>query len=56
MDLIQVARALRPGTAWNCTKDANGNQCGLEQAIDGTPRVSVPTSAEISAFIAAQGK
>lgn len=47
MDILQAARIARPGTAWNL----RGNV--LEQAIDGTLRVSVPKQAELDAIIAA---
>lgn len=41
MDILQAARQLRPGTAWNLRGSV------LEQADDGTPRVTVPTLAEL---------
>lgn len=45
MDILQAARQLRPGTAWNFSNGVLG------QAIDGTPRVQVPTMAELQAVI-----
>jgi hypothetical protein len=47
MDIIQAARILRPGTAWNHI----GGE--LKQAIDGTPRVTTPTAEEVQALMAA---
>lgn len=41
MDILKAASTLRPGTAWNLTGDV------LSQAIDGTPRVLVPTMQEL---------
>lgn len=46
MDVLQAARILRPGTAWNLQGDV------LSQAEDGTPRVKVPASDEINTVIA----
>lgn len=45
MDILQAARKLRPGTAWNLQGDR------LEQAEDGTPRVEIPTMEEINECI-----
>lgn len=45
MDKLQAARILNPGTAWSMS----GNV--LEQAVDGTPRVTVPKDSEIQAII-----
>lgn len=41
MDILQAARQLRPGTSWNLRGDI------LEQAEDGTERVSIPTPEEL---------
>lgn len=46
MDKPQAAAILRPGTAWNM----RGNS--LEQAEDGTDRVTIPTEGELNAEIA----
>ncbi len=46
MTIVEAARKLRPGTAWNLRGDV------LEQAVDGTPRVSIPTLAELEQCIA----
>ncbi len=45
MDILQAARTLRPGTAWNIRGGV------LEQAEDGTDRVSTPTLEELNACI-----
>lgn len=46
MDILQAAQLLRPGTAWNLRGDV------LEQALDNTPRVSVPSQKEINTLLA----
>lgn len=54
MDAAEAASKLLPGTSWVLRSDGiNFELDVLEQAKDGTPRVSPPTSKEISAFIAA---
>jgi hypothetical protein len=45
MNIIEAASQLRQGTAWNLRGDI------LEQADNGAPRVTPPTSDEINAFI-----
>ena len=47
MTLFEAAAYLRPGTLWNLRGTV------LEQAEDGTPRVSVPTIDELNAVIVA---
>lgn len=47
MNILDVARKLRPNTAWNLRGDV------LEQALDESPRVSVPTKQEIDEYLAA---
>ncbi len=48
MDILQATRKLRPGTAWHL----RGGK--LLQAEDGTPRVSIPTTAELQAVMNAE--
>ncbi len=45
MEITEAAALLCPGTSWNL----RGNT--LEQAADGTPRVPVPTLAELQPLI-----
>lgn len=45
MEITEAAAKARPGTAWNLRGDK------LEQADDGTPRVSVPTMAELQPLL-----
>lgn len=45
MNIVQAARILRPGTAWNLCGDV------LVQAEDGTPRVPVPRIEELQPII-----
>ena|SRR5690349_10229834 len=51
MDILQAARQLRPGTAWTLITDFNPDRSvksqQLVQAEDGSPRVKVPTMAEL---------
>lgn len=45
MDILQAARQLRPGTAWNLRAGV------LEQVVDDAPRVEVPTLEELNAVM-----
>lgn len=45
MTIVQAASKLRPGTAWNWDGET------LTQAVDGTPRVAVPTMEELQPII-----
>lgn len=47
MDILQAVRILRPGTSWNL-RDSS-----IEQAEDGTARVTPPTLEEIQAVLGA---
>lgn len=47
MHIIDAVMILRPGTYWNLRGDV------LEQAEDGTPRVTIPTWEEINAVLEA---
>lgn len=46
MDILTAARTLRPGTAWVLQGSV------LSQAIDGTPRVTVPSKEELDTCMA----
>lgn len=52
-DILQIVRALRPNTAWNMI--GIWPDVIIIQAADNTPRVSVPTSDEITAYIQDNG-
>lgn len=46
MDILQAVQILRPGTAWNYRGCDDGTFI-LEQAIDGSPRVDIPSQEEL---------
>lgn len=48
MTIIEAASKLRPGTAWNLRDGI------LEQAKDGTPRVTSPTLDELQVLVDAE--
>lgn len=45
MDILQAAKLLRPDASWNLRAGM------LEQAEDGTPRVSLPTTEELQPLL-----